>query len=97
VRSVKNERGQIEQIYVEIKCLAPDSTRDKLYIALGQYAMYAELLIAKDIASPLYLAIPEIAFQNLFDHILEQTFKRLRVKIVLIDLENEVVKEWKTF
>lgn len=94
VRFVENEQGQLHKINVEVKCL---DTRSNIYTAIGQFSAYKYVMIATNSEATLYLAVPENAYREVFDEILEKSFIDNGVRIILIDLENEVVKAWITF
>jgi hypothetical protein len=96
-RQIRSEQGLETTIYIEVKCLQSGSLRTDLYIALGQYGLYQQVLIHNKVDAPLYLAVPETAYTELFDTVVRQAFARIGAKIVIINLETEVVKSWITF
>jgi hypothetical protein len=80
---------------IEIKCF-PDGNSDlnELYSALGQYLLYRNLLEQRKIDQPLYLAVPQKAYDGVIAETAIPLIQELRVKMIVIDLENEVIVQW---
>ena len=84
-----------EIIVVEVKCFGDKSAQTyELYVAIGQYLVYRELLIANRIERPLYLAIPAQAFYGIFETIGLAVAINTQMKLIVIDLDKEEVVEW---
>jgi XisH protein len=71
----------------------PQSTRD-LYIAFGQYILYRALLAELRDESPLYLAVPEDAFINIFEQTALRAVRDNQVKMVIVNVETETITQW---
>lgn len=65
-RLLAAERGP-EKIAVEIKSFARASDMKDLEDAVGQFVLYAHLLMRSDPDRVLYLAVPELARRNVFE------------------------------
>jgi len=92
-----SDNGQIQQIIiVEVKCFTDQrSDQDELYRALGQYLLYRSALRARGISSPLYLAIPTLAYLRLFSKSLVlDTVREAGIKLIIVDVDREEVVEW---
>jgi hypothetical protein len=53
--------------------------------------MLAEL----GITTPLYLALPEEVYNQLFDSTVQRAVRDNHVKLVIVDLDTETVSQWK--
>jgi len=83
-------------ILVEIKGLesSPSSVQE-LADALGQYVMYQVALAANEISIPLYLAVPEAAYQGILSEELGRlVLQHSKIKLVVFDSEHEVIIRW---
>lgn len=80
---------------VEVKCFhdTSDETTD-LYLAIGQYMIYRGLLEQRNIEAPLYLAVPESAYRGVFQRMAMPVVHGNHVKMILVDLDREVIKQW---
>lgn len=90
---IKAQRGQEEIIVVEVKCFA-DNELGELYVAIGQYMVYRSLLRQLQVNRTLYLAIPNNAYQGIFREIGMPLVAEAQIKLIVVDLENEVVEQW---
>jgi len=80
---------------VEVKCFQDvESETTDLYSAIGQYLIYRNLLERNAITIPLYLAIPLQAFSGVFNRMAFPMISQNHVKIIVVDLEREVIKQW---
>lgn len=93
-RKSANGSGELERIYVEVKCLPGHNITQELYIVFGQYLVYRALLATQNISVPLFLAIPQNIYDQKFGATLRQAISDNRVKIVIVDLETEAIAEW---
>jgi len=61
-----NEDNLEQIIIMEVKCFTdPQTDLQELYTAIGQYQLYQNALTEHRIAYPLYLAIPQTAYERL--------------------------------
>ena len=80
---------------VEIKCFQDiESETTDLYTAIGQYLIYRNLLERNAIAIPLYLAIPLEAYSGVFNRMAFPMITQNHVKMIVVDLEREVIDQW---
>lgn len=89
--------GQTKNIVVmEVKCfLNPKSDLTELYSALGQYQYYRVNLRRHGIALPLYLAIPDEAYQRFLEKpSFIDTFNETQVKLLIVNVANEEITQW---
>lgn len=96
VRAAREVNGTRQQIMlVEVKCF-PDrySTTQELYIAIGQYLIYQAIMVESETNIPLYLAIPDEIFETVFEASARRAIRDSQIKLVIVDLEAEVIKEW---
>jgi XisH protein len=92
-RGINGTRQQI--LLVEVKCFPDrDSTTQELYTALGQYIIYRAVLAELNTPSQLYLSIPESVFTDIFDPTAKRAVKDNQIKIVVVNLEREIVVQW---
>ena len=84
-----------EIIVVEAKCfLDSGSFMPDLYTSVGQYLTYRDLMEQVGVPYPLYLAIPSKVYYGIFEPIVSLTITRHQIKIILVDLEHEVIEKW---
>ncbi len=97
VRATRSVNGSSQQILlVEIKCFADrDSTTRELYTAIGQYVIYRAMLYERKIATPLYLAVPDDVYRDIFDTTVQRAITDTQIKLVIVNLESEVITVWK--
>ena len=81
-------------IIVEVKCFPGANRTQELYIALGQYIVYRELLKTKRPDALLFLAVPHDD-PDMVDPVINTTLEVNHVKMLLVDLAKEEVVEWK--
>jgi uncharacterized Fe-S cluster-containing radical SAM superfamily protein len=93
----RGANGTSEQIIVvEVKCFTnPEQDFAELYGAVGQYQFYRQLMESMQVALPLYMAVPEHAYERIIENedILAY-LKRSKLMMVLVDLEREVIVRW---
>jgi glucose-6-phosphate 1-dehydrogenase len=89
--------GSSRQILLaEVKCFAnPLEATQDLYSAIGQYAIYRAMLEQKNNTQSLYLAIPTHAYRHLFDDVVQQAMSYVKMKLIVVDLDQEEIVEWK--
>jgi hypothetical protein len=87
------KRGQ--KIAVEVKSfIGPSLVRD-LEQALGQFALYADLLAEVEPDRVLYLAVSDKTHAALFDEPIGRLLvKNRRLKLIVFDGKTEVITQW---
>ena len=89
-----NGRRQ-QMLLVEVKCFPdPENTTRELYTALGQYLIYRTILHDRGIAAALYLAVPAAVFETIFDTIVRRVTTAYAIKLLVVDLDAEVITQW---
>jgi hypothetical protein len=96
IEASRQTNGTHEQIMLaEVKCFPDiDSTTRELYIAVGQYMIYRSVLKRANVKIPLYLAIPEPIYTLVFDDSVHDMISEAKIKVVVVDLLEEVVRQW---
>jgi XisH protein len=82
--------------FIEVKCFSGSYTT-AFYAAVGQYLLYREVLDIEMPSATLYLAIPSQTASHIYDNFgtaYGNTLRNNRVKIIVIDLEKEVIVKW---
>lgn len=86
---------QDQSILVEIKSFLGRSFVNELENAVGQYIVYRDILLETGLPFDLYLAVTQGVYKSNFQRKLAQMIvKRNRVKLLVFDPTNEVVKQW---
>jgi hypothetical protein len=89
-----NSDGMI--LIIEVKCFTDtNSATTDLYLAVGQYLVYRSLLREKRIEATLFLAIPRSAYDGILQRMGMSTIIDNDVKMIVVDLETEVVHAWR--
>ena len=89
------QNGGSEIIVVEVKCFADDSfDMHELYVAIGQYLVYRDLLQQMTVPRSLYLAIPTKAYYGIFRPLAAVIMIRNQMQLIVINLDTEEVVEW---
>lgn len=93
--SFADAENPVRALLIEVKCFQ-EERRDttELYTAIGQYMVYRDRIEQLRLEFDLYLVVPESVFNRLFNAGLMQMIKRNRIKIVVIDVQSEVVVKW---
>lgn len=86
-RKLSSLRQSAFQILIRL-CL-PD-----LYVAIGQYLVYQDLMQRYSNDNPLYLAIPTKVYYGIFKPMAGSIVDRNGIKLVLVNLEQEVIEKW---
>ncbi len=86
-----------EKIAVEVKSfLEKSSAISEFHTALGQFINYRGALRRRDPERILYLAVPLTTYKTFFQlDFTKEMVEENRVKIIVYDVENEVIVEWK--
>jgi hypothetical protein len=87
-------KANTQRIFVEVKCFPKKNKTQELHIALGQYILYRGFLAEQGETTPLYLAVPEPVYADQFNAIIRQTILDNAIKVVVIDLAQEVIVQW---
>jgi hypothetical protein len=91
----ETENNNQRLIIVEAKCFMENRAElNDLYTAIGQYLLYRTWLKAIAITDDLYLAVPSHAYNNLIEPLANTLIRENKIKMIIIDLENEVVEQW---
>lgn len=85
-----------EKIAVEIKSFTGKSEIRDLEQALGQFVLYRVLLSAAEPDRIMYLAMPQVAYESLFENrqgrlLLEQA----ALKVITFDHQTGEIKQWR--
>jgi XisH protein len=85
-----------EKIAVEIKSFIGKSTIFEFHAALGQFLNYKLALKKNEPERILFLAVPQRVYNEFFTiDFIEESVSLYEVKILIYDIENEVIAEWK--
>jgi hypothetical protein len=85
-----------EKIAVEIKSFIGKSTIFEFHAALGQFLNYKLALQKNDAERVLFLAVPQKIYNEFFTiDFISESVAIYKVKILVYDIENEVIAEWK--
>jgi len=80
---------------VEVKCFQDiESETTDLCTAIGQYMVYRNLLERNGMAISLYLAIPLEVYSGIFNRMAFPMIRQNHVKMIVVDLEHEVINQW---
>ena len=96
IQAEKTQRNGFQTIIVvEAKCFSDSRTElNDLYTAIGQYIVYRSLLIKRKAGMPIYLAVPVHAYEGIFQQLAMQVVQEIGIKMIVVDLEREVIKQW---
>jgi XisH protein len=85
-----------QQIAVEIKSFLRESRVADLEQALGQYTLYHDILNRVEPSRILYLAMPLIAYTELFegDQFAQILLENGRLKLIVFDPSKEEIVKW---
>ena len=82
-------------IVIELKCFSDEKSELlDLYIAIGQYLIYRNLLKQRGYDYTLYLAVPRHAYEGVFQQLAMPLINEIDVKMIVFNLENEVIEQW---
>jgi hypothetical protein len=92
----RGANGAREQLFLlEIKCFSDlQRITSDIYISIGQYLVYKQMLAVTDPDLPMYISIPLETYTTQFDDVLFEAFKTNRIRMVIVDLEMEQVTQW---
>lgn len=93
-KSIAAEK-QDQRILVEVKSFLGKSFISDLEQAVGQYVIYRDIVLEKNLDFKLYLAITKGIYKSYFQRKLAMMIiKRNQVNLLIIDSENEVIQQW---
>lgn len=82
-------------IFVEIKDFENPIAVETLRDAIGQYVLYRAAIKYAGLQIPLFLAVPQSAFEELFSHAIGTiAMQEAEVNLVVFDPEEEVIQKW---
>jgi hypothetical protein len=85
-----------EKIAVEIKTFIGKSEMHDLEVALGQFVLYRILLTAAEPDRMMFLAMPQAAFESLFENLQGRLLlEGAALKIITFDPETGVIVQWR--
>jgi len=84
--------NEANQTFIEVKCF-PTPAQGEFYNAVGQYVSYREVISTERPGHSLYLAIPEKVY-DAFTDVHRDILRANRVKLVIVNLDFEVVVRW---
>lgn len=90
------EKG-VEKIAVEVKSFLGDAGLHELHEAVGQFVVYRSILARLDPERPLFLALPNFAYEKLFAEakVGEIVFEDENLRLLVFDPIQEEVLAWK--
>jgi hypothetical protein len=65
-----------------------------MYVSIGQYLVYAALLEELKDTTPLYLAIPEHAYAEYFDRVIQRVIQNHHIRLIIVNLDKEEIVRW---
>ena len=85
----------LQKIVIEIKSFVGRSDVRDLEQALGQYTLYHQVLMEKNIDRTLYLAVPERTYKGIFQAALGAVLlKNNIVRLIVFDDDCEEILQW---
>jgi len=83
------------KIAIEIKSFINTSAITDFHLAIGQFINYRTALKLKEPDRKLFLAMPEIAYDALFQKEFPQIIvDEYQIELLIYDIENEVIAKW---
>ncbi len=93
-KSIAAEK-QGRKILVEVKSFLGKSFVNDLEQAVGQYIVYRDILLEKELDFQLYLAITKGTYKSYFQRNLTQmVINRNQVNLLVVDSESEMIEQW---
>ena len=84
-----------QKIAVEVKSFSRTSKITEFYSCLGQYLTYKVALLLREPQRPLYLAVPAIIYDSLFqEYLVVEVLKRYPIKLIVYNPENQESALW---
>lgn len=86
-----------EKIAVEIKSFLGKSEIYDFYHALGQFDYYQVALETLEPERKLFLAVPDMIYQGLFqENITQRLLEKNQVNVIVYNIENQIITKWHT-
>lgn len=80
---------------MEVKSFLGRSFFNELENAIGQYILYRDILVEKQLDFELYLAVSQGTYKSSFQRKLTQmTIRRNQVNLLIFSPEQEVIERW---
>jgi len=93
-RMIAAEKAE-RRIAVEVKSFAGPSLIDDLEKAIGQYALYRDVMDETHADRELYVAVRELVYADFFQEPIGRlAIDRGRLKLLVFDPATEVIKRW---
>lgn len=93
-RMIAAEKAE-RRIAVEIKAFAGPSLVDDLEKAIGQYALYRDVMDETDASRELYVAVREAIYADFFQEPIGRlAIDKGRLKLIVFDPTKEVIRRW---
>ena len=91
---IKAQRNDEQLVLIEVKGLEQSPVHELMEL-LGQYLTYRMALDYLSIEIPLYMAVPEVAYENIFQHVLGQAMiNRYAIPLLIFDPVREEIIQW---
>jgi hypothetical protein len=91
---IKARLNQELIVLIEVKSL-DRSPVHQLMELLGQYLVYRAALDYLAINTPLYVAVPQVAYQYIIQHVLgQEIMNQYAIPLVIYDPVQEEIREW---
>jgi hypothetical protein len=88
------EKGT-KKIAIEIKTFDQPSLIYEFHKAIGQYFNYQTALLEANENRELFVAIPETILNKLLqNHIIKKSIERIKMKLIVVNLETSKIVEW---
>ena len=86
---------QKQTIFVEVKGFEAVSQIEYLASAVGKYMLYREALEVLHNSEPLYMAIPDVAYQGILSETIGQRLiNRIGMRLIVFDPKREEIMRW---
>lgn len=91
---IKAQRDDHQLVLIEVKGLERSPVHELMEL-LGQYLVYRLALDYLSINTPLYIAVPQFAYQGIMQHVLgQETIKTYNVPLIIFDPVKEEIINW---
>ena len=91
---IKAQRNDEQLVLIEVKGLEQSPVHELMEL-LGQYLTYRMALDYLSIEIPLYMAVPETAYEGIFQHVLGQAMmNRYAIPLLIFDPVREEIIQW---
>ena len=91
---IKAQRNDEQLVLIEVKGLEKSPVHELMEL-LGQYLTYRMALDYLSIKIPLYMAVPEAAYESIFQHVLGQAMiNRYAIPLLIFDPVREEIIQW---